>query len=175
MKKEDCFYLGKIVKKYSFKGEVMLKLDTDQPQLYTNLKSLFINFNNRLIPFFIQASSLHKSDLLRLKLEDISTEPAADELLRKEVFLPLSMLPKLEGKTFYYHEVFGFEIWDENYGKVGLIKGVNDQSSQPLFEIDNSGQEILIPIHDEFIKSVDREKKIITVNTPAGLIDLYLD
>ena len=175
MKKEDCFYLGKIVKKYSFKGEVLLKLDTDQPQLYTNLESLFINFNNRLIPFFIQASCLHKSDLLRLKLEDISTEPAADELLRKEVFLPLSMLPKLGGKTFYYHEVFGFEIWDENYGKVGLIKGVNDQSAQPLFEIDSSGQEILIPIHDEFIKSVDREKKIIKVNTPAGLIDLFLE
>ena len=118
---------------------------------------------------------MHKSDLLRLKLEDISTGPAADELLRKEVFLPLSMLPKLEGKTFYYHEVFGFEIWDENFGKVGLIKGVNDQSAQPLFEIDSSGQEILIPIHDEFIKSVDREKKIIKVNTPAGLIDLFLD
>ena len=83
--------------------------------------------------------------------------------------------PKLEGKTFYYHEVFGFEIWDENFGKVGLIKGVNDQSAQPLFEIDSSGQEILIPIHDEFIKSADREKKIIKVSTPAGLIELFLD
>ena len=121
------------MKKYSFKGEVLLKLDTDQPQLYVNLESLFINFNNRLIPYFIKASRLHKSDLLRLKLEDISTEPSADELIRKEVFLPLSMLPKLEGKTFYYHEVFGFEIWDENFGKVGLIKGVKYHSAQTLF------------------------------------------
>ena len=148
MLKEDCFFLGTIVGKYSFKGEVLVKLDTDQPQLYANIDALFINLNNRLIPFFIQASRLHKSDLLRLKFEDVNTESAADSLLKKEVYLPLSMLPKLEGKTFYYHEVFGFEIWDENYGKVGLIKGVNDQSAQPLFEIDNSGQEILIPIHD---------------------------
>ena len=78
MKKEDCFYLGKIVKKYSFKGEVLLKLDTDQPQVYANLNALFINLNNRLIPFFIQASRLHKSDLLRLKLEDVTTETDAN-------------------------------------------------------------------------------------------------
>ena len=175
MKKEDCFYLGKIIKKYSFKGEVLLKLDTDQPQLYANIDALFINLNNRLIPFFIQTSRLHKSDLLRLKFEDVSTESVADGLLKKEVYLPLSMLPKLEGKAFYYHEVFGFEIWDENYGKIGLIKGVNDQSAQALFEIDSSGHEILIPIHDEFIMNINRKKKIINVKTPPGLIKLYIE
>ena len=128
MKKEECFYLGKIVKKYSFKGELLAKLDTDQPQLYENIEALFLDINNRLIPYFVMTSRLHKSNLLRLKLEDVNTESDADELLRKEVYLPLDLLPKLDGKAFYYHEVIGFEIWEKSFGKVGILKEVNDQS-----------------------------------------------
>jgi 16S rRNA processing protein RimM len=174
MKKEECFYLGKIVKKYSFKGELLAKLDTDQPQLYENIEALFLDINNRLIPYFVMTSRLHKSNLLRFKLEDVNTESDADELLRKEVYLPLDLLPKLDGKAFYYHEVIGFEIWEKSFGKVGVLKGVNDQSAQALFEIERNGYEILIPIHDEFIINIDRDKKIITVKTPPGLIDLYI-
>ena len=128
MKKEECFYLGKIVKKYSFKGELLAKLDTDQPQLYENIEALFLDINNRLIPYFVMTSKLHKSNLLRLKLEDVNTESDADELLRKEVYLPLDLLPKLDGKAFYYHEVIGFEIWEKSFGKVGILKEVNDKS-----------------------------------------------
>ena len=175
MKKEKCFYLGKIVKKYSFKGEILAKLDTDQPQLYENIETLFLDINNRLIPYFVMASRLHKSNLLRLKLEDVNTESEADELLRKEVYLPLDLLPKLNGKAFYYHEVIGFEIWDKAHGKVGILKGVNDQSAQALFEIERHGLEILIPFHDEFIMNVNRNKKIINVKTPPGLIELYIE
>ena len=175
MKKEDCFYLGKIVKKYSFKGELLVNLDTDQPQLYTNIKSLFLDINNRLIPYFIKESQLHKSNLFRIKLEDINTESEAKELIRKKVYLPLNLLPKFVGNAFYYHEVLGFEIWDKDLGKVGILKGVNDQSSQALFEIERNGIEVLIPVHDEFIITIDRNKKIITVKTPPGLIDLYIE
>ena len=174
MKKEKCFYLGKIVKKYSFKGELLAKLDTDQPELYENIKALFLNINNRLIPYFVMASKLHKTNLLRLKLEDVNTESDAEELIKKEVYLPLDQLPKLKGKDFYYHEVQGFEIWEKSFGKLGFLKGVNDQSAQALFEIERDGHEILIPIHDEFIINIDRDKKIISVKTPPGLIDVYI-
>ena len=175
MKKEDCFYLGKIVKKYSFKGEILAKLDTDQPDIYENLDALFIEVSNSLIPYFVEKSQLHKSNLLRLKLEDVTSEGDADALLKKDLYLPLDLLPKLEGNAFYFHEIIGFQVIDENFGPVGQITGVNDSTTQALFEIDHHGKEVLIPINDNIINSLDRTAKTVLVKTPPGLIDLYLD
>ena len=174
MRKEDCFYLGKIVKKYSFKGEVLVKLDTDEPEIYQKMESIFIALGNNLVPFFIEESSLHKSNLLRLKLEDVTTEADADALMKCELYLPLEFLPKLTGNKFYFHEIIGFTMEDVNYGKVGIIKGVNDSTAQALFEVDKDGIEILIPMNDEFIEKIDRGHKKVIVKTPEGLIDLYL-
>jgi len=175
MQKEDCFYLGKIVKKYSFKGEILVKLDTDEPELYDNLDSVFMELRNNLIPFFIESSQLHKSELLRIKFEDVDTEQDADSIMKSDLYLPLEFLPKLEGNKFYFHEVIGFKVEDINYGTVGILKAVNDSTAQSLFEIDKDGIEILIPMNDEFIEKIDRENKTVFVKTPEGLIDLYLE
>jgi len=174
MQKEDCFYLGKIVKKYSFKGELLVKLDTDDPGIYTKMESVFIDKNKNLIPFFIERSSLHKSTLLRVKFEDIDSEEDANKLLKSELYLPLEFLPQLTGNKFYYHEIFGFEAEDLSFGLIGIIKGVNDNTNQAILEIDRNGSEILIPLIDDFIKSVDREQKKIILEVPEGLIDIYL-
>ena len=174
MQKEDCFYLGKIVKKYSYKGEVLAKLDTDQPELYEHLDAIFVQVRRSLIPFFVERSQLHKSDLLRIKFEDVDTEEAADQLIKSELYLPLELLPELEDDKFYFHEVIGFTITDKNFGDIGTIASINDQTAQALFVIDRDGIEILIPMNDEFIKEVNKKEKRITVDVPDGLIDLYL-
>ncbi len=175
MRKEACFYLGKIVKKHSFKGEVVAKLDTDEPELYKNLESVFVELNNNLVPFFIEKISLQKGNQLRLKFEDIESEVEADEIMGAALFLPLEFLPKLTGNKFYFHEVVNFEIEDVAFGKVGVITGINDTSSQALFEINANGTEVFIPLIDDFIVKVDRDRKKIIVKTPEGLIDLYLN
>lgn len=174
MRKEECFYLGKIVRKYSFKGEVLIKLDTDEPELYKELESVLVDYNNNLIPFFIQQSGLHKSTLLRVRFDDVDTEEKADELIGLEVYLPLSFLPELDDDQFYYHEIIGFTAEDVNFGKIGIVKGVNDSAAQALFEIERDGKQILIPVNDDFIKKVDKKNKVLLLDTPVGLIDLYL-
>lgn len=174
MQKEDCFYLGKIVKKYSFKGELLVKLDTDDPEIYTQMESVFVEKHKNLIPFFIERSSLHKSTLLRVKFEDVDGDEDADPLLKCHLYLPLEFLPKLEGDKFYYHEIIGYSVEDKNFGTVGIITGINDSTTQVLFEIDRNGKEILIPLIDDFIKNVDKENKVMQLEVPEGLIEIYL-
>jgi 16S rRNA processing protein RimM len=174
MRKEDCFYLGKIAKKFSFKGEVLIYLDTDEPELYENMESVFVEFNKNLVPFFIENSSLHKNDFLRVQFEDVDSEEEADSILNCDVYLPLSMLPKLEGNKFYFHEVIGFEIEDKRLGVFGKIVSINDSSAQPLFEVVNGTVEILVPMIDQFLVKIDRENKKVVMDLPEGLVEMYL-
>lgn len=174
MRKEDCFYLGKIAKKFSFKGEVLIYLDTDEPELYENMESVFVEFNKNLVPFFIENAALHKNDFLRVQFEDVDSEEEADKLIGCEIYLPLNMLPKLEGNQFYFHEVIGFEIEDKRVGVFGKIVSINDTTAQPLFEVVNGEVEILIPMIDQFLVEIDRKNKKVVMDLPEGLIEMYL-
>ena len=175
MNKDECFYLGKIVSKYSYKGEVLVKIDTDEPEIYENMESVFVLMKgNNLVPFFIDKCRLHKSNLLRIDFEEVKDEAAADRIMRHELYLPLSELPKLEGDKFYFHEIIGFAVQDMVHGNIGTISGVNDTTSQAIFEVEHQGKQLLIPMTDEILTKVDRDKKTIHVNTPDGLVELYL-
>ncbi len=175
MRVEDCFYIGTVVSKYSFKGEVLLKLDTDEPELYSSIDTLFLDQNNALVPYFVVKSSIHKPGLLRLKLEDVISEEDANLILRAKAYLPLSELPVLTGNKFYYHEVIGYSVEDNSLGNIGIISNVNEQTAQATLEVDVKGKKALIPIVDDIIVSVNREEKKLYVNTPPGLIDLYIE
>ena len=175
MKKEDCFYLGKIVRKYSYKGELVIKLDTDEPELYENLEYVFLDMKKNFVPYFIEESILQKGNQLRVRFEDVENEHDADRLLKTDVYLPLEFLPKLTGNQFYYHEIIGFELEDKEFGKVGEIVSVNEHTAQPLFVVMHKNTEVLIPMVDDFIKEIDRNNKKILVDTPKGLIDMYLE
>ncbi|MGB5499521.1 MAG: ribosome maturation factor RimM, partial [Maribacter sp.] len=146
MDKSSCFYLGKIVSKYSFKGEVLVKLDTDEPGIYENMESVFVSIGNNLVPFFIDKCRLHKSNLLRIDFEEVKTDNEADRIMGSNIFLPLSFLPKLTGTKFYFHEVIDFDVIDSIHGNIGTIKSINDSTSQALFEIEKGDKEVLIPI-----------------------------
>tara|TARA_Y100000996_G_C22494785_1_gene631822 strand:+ start:72 stop:596 length:525 start_codon:yes stop_codon:yes gene_type:complete len=174
MNENNYYYLGKVTRKFSFKGELIVFLDTDTPSHYYRLKKIFLKVDNSYIPYFISKISKYKNNSVRVKFEDVKNESEAMELINYEIFLPMEELPKLEGKKFYYHEVIGFMVIDINHGKIGEITYINDQTPQHLFVVKSSGKEILIPINDDFILDLDRINKIVNLKIPEGLLKIYM-
>ena len=174
MNKADCFHLGYVAKLHGFKGEVSLFLDVTNPDDYETLDAVFIEINGQLSPFFIESFKLKNKGFAAVKFEGVNSENDARILLRKNLFLPAQILPKLSGKNFYDHEVVGFTVVDESYGEVGKIESVIDLQVNPLLQIMNGTKEVLIPLVEGVVQNVDRKKKIMTVKAPAGLIELYL-
>lgn len=174
MEKDACYRLGHIASKYSFKGEVLFKLDTDDPEQYDEMESIFVEIDHELVPFFIVNARWHR-DFLRVQLEGVDSEHQAEQLIGKSLYRPLSELPKLEGDRFYFHEIIGFTVIDRVFGQVGELIAVNDAAAQELLVIRHeSGNEVLIPFVDELFEGVDRTNKTLSISAPDGLIGLYV-
>lgn len=174
MKQEDCYQLGSIVRLHGFKGEVSVLLDVTSPEEYKKLESVYVEVNKQLVPFFIEKIQLSNKNFARVKFEGIDSEEKAKTLLQRPLFLPLHILPKLTGTSFYDHEVIDFFVVDTKHGKLGRLIQIIDLSNNPLIQIDAEGIEVLIPLKKDTVTQLDREKKVMQVQTPEGLIDLYL-
>ena len=171
---EGYFLLGKIIRTHGYKGGLKAILDVDQPEEYRELDMLFIEVKDQLIPWMIENIHLERNKA-NLKLADLNDMESAEKLVGRFIYLPVELLPKLKGNKFYYHEVAGFRVHDEDHGDIGFIDRVIDLPNNPLFAITFNDKEILLPISDEIILKVDRKKKTIDVRAPQGLIEIYLE
>ncbi|MEJ2595681.1 MAG: ribosome maturation factor RimM [bacterium] len=169
----DYYFLGKIIRPHGFDGKVNAYLDTDDPGYYLDLDMVFLNMNNSPVPFFVEFINL-KGNKATLKFQDIDNLLAAESLTQKEMYLPLKSLPPLSENKFYYHEIEGFSVVDNHHGKLGVVKGVLEYPSQAVIQVMVNEKEVLIPINEKIIRSVDKKSREITIETPEGLLDIYL-
>ena len=174
MLKKDCYLLGTITKTRGFKGDLVFFLDVTNSFEYQNLESVFVELNGMLTPFFIQNIAIQNNNRAFVKLENVDSEEEALRLTNKSLYLPLISLPKLKGNQFYDHEIPGFDVNDSHHGAVGTVVQVVDLPNNPLLQIDFNGVEILVPLRSGTVTKVDRENKTLHIDSPPGLIELYL-
>lgn len=170
MNKADFFQLGKITKLHGYKGAVTLFLDADDPSRYKEVDGIFLEIQGQLIPYFLTRFDL-KGNKAVVEFEGVLTEEDATPLINKEAFLPLALLPPLSGKQFYFHEVMGFKLVDKQLGELGVVEDITDHPTNPLFITTYQDKETLLPMHDQFLVSVDRDKKEILLDLPEGILD----
>ena len=171
--KNEYYYLGHITKPFGIKGQLCCYFDTDEPEKYASLDAVFIDLDDEKLPYLIEDIQYRGANTFVIKFADVDEEEAKG-LVKAELYLPLSELPPLTGNKFYFHEVIGFKVIDEEKGDVGTCQDFIDISHHPIMQIDHDGVEVLIPAIDEIFQKVDRENKTIYIQAPEGLIDVYL-
>jgi len=174
MKNEECFQLGYIIKPHGIQGALTIYLDTDNPDYYKDLESVYVEYQQKLIPFFIDHIKL-SGEKANIKFQDVDGIENAGQYKGCLLYLPLNMLPPLDDDQFYYHEIVGYTVKDENHGDLGNVKTIYEANGNDLFAVEYKGKEVLVPIKDEFIIELDKKAKTILLNIPEGLLDIYLN
>jgi len=177
-KKEDCFFVGSFVKTHGVKGELVAKKSSDLLEKY-KLESVLVDIDGGLVPFFIAPNGLtprnHAS--VRILLEDMDNEAKATRFIGCEIYVPFKDAPDYfeDKEEIEASALIGFTYIDEERGVIGSIEDIQDYSGNIVLVLELNGQEVLIPFADENFIEIDEAEKSITMETPEGLIDLYLE
>tara|TARA_B100000963_G_scaffold358751_1_gene384176 strand:- start:14461 stop:14985 length:525 start_codon:yes stop_codon:yes gene_type:complete len=166
---DDFFYVGKVVSKFSYKGECLILYDTDSPTDFLMINFIYILENDSLIKYDINKCKLHKNKFFRIKIEDANSDMEIEKFINKKVFLPKKLLPKLSGNAFYYYEIIGFVLKNNDYKTIGKVLSVDDSLKQPIVTIKNKKNQFLIPLHRDIVIKMDRSKQELILNLAEGL------
>ncbi len=162
--------IGKLGKPHGIQGElrVMLSDESFEPFL-EEAKFVFV----KGLPYRITGTR-HAGGLL-LKLEGILDRTAAEII--KGASLELPTTPELDAILAGdpIQAWIGFMIHDVASGKkLGPIEEIIELPTQLTAAVVLNQKEVLIPLHEDLILSIDLENQIVTMDLPEGLIDLYL-
>lgn len=171
MKYIDYFLLGIAVRKFSFRGELLIKINDYSPDLFLKETILFFEIQGALITYNVLRVRPHKTDLLRISLEGIIDDKTVEPLINKEVYLDNKRLPKQSISQPYPIQLIGFNVIERDRS-IGVIHDYYDRRLQPLLEILSNGRKILIPLHEDLIIKLDEINREIHVNLPEGLLEL---
>lgn len=172
---EGHFYFASVSKTIGLKGELLLKNVSDECDFNQKIEFVFFSINKQLTPYLVEKVTLRKKGEALLKIQGIDRIEQTPDFLRKDIYLPDALKLKKEEGFIEFKDLIGFSVTDKNYGNIGIISQVLSYPQQEIFEINFNGKEILLPANEEFIEKINLKNKLVKVNAPAGLIDLYLE
>lgn len=169
---DQSFYIGYISKTRGLKGEVQLFFEfEDYAELVFDI--ILIEVNKKLVPYFVDNIKVQKNSTAYVTFEDIDHISKAEELVRHKVYLPNDKLPVRDPNDFRYSDLVGFLVIDETEGELGEITQVQDLPQQHVATVDMGDRELLFPLSEEMILGIDIQERVIEVDLPDGLVDLY--
>jgi 16S rRNA processing protein RimM len=172
MIKKETFNLGHFSKTRGLNGEIVAFFDVDYPEEYSELELMFVEIDNTLVPFFVDDITIKSNGFVNILLEDIINDEQAKELVGCKIYLPNEFLAELNDDQFYYHEIVGYTLIDDKSKAKAIINQVVEYPNNKLLEVTFQNEIILVPFNDDFIISIDKDKKELVMNIPEGILDL---
>jgi 16S rRNA processing protein RimM len=163
--------LGRITKINGYKGAVTVKLDKLFSENITQVESVFLEIEGKMVPFFISFSEYTGTGILKLGFEGYSSVERISEFIGCRVFLTDSIT--VDNQSDDLQRLAGYQVFIQNDKLLGSIKEVIPNPGQWLLNIKStSNRDILIPFHEHFIVAIDNENRILMMNIPEGLIEI---
>ena len=173
MSMENYVNIGSIVATFGVKGEMVLKHHLGSSADLTGIPALFIETSlGKFMPYFILSSKEKSDEEMLIGLEGVESPEKAKSLLRKKVWLKEADVKKT-ASTAAPISLLGFMIYDKKK-LLGKVLEVIEQPLQILLRIEIEAKEVLIPINESTLVSIDHKGEKIFVNLPEGLLDIYL-
>lgn len=172
---EEVIRIGKLLKPHGVKGEISMLCENDSFDRSDDCEYLICDMDGILVPFFIDSYRFKSDTSLLIKFDDVDTIEQAERMAGVNVYFPKEYIDEENIECLPEEFLSGYSISDIHLGYIGIIDHVDNSTMNTLLVIKNSGNEILIPFHEEFIKDVDEDEHRITMELPEGLVQLNSD
>ncbi len=105
-----------------------------------------------------------------IKLKGIDDRTAAESVTGRWIRIRRSQCRSLPAGSYYLFDLIGLKAVTEAGETVGTVREVLKAPGQDILVIDREGEDVLVPMVKEWIRSVDPPAGIVTVTTIEGLI-----
>lgn len=172
IKKEDVYKIGRLGKPHGVKGEVSFQFSDDIFDV-VDADYLLLEIDGILVPFFMEEYRFRSDEIALMKFEDIDNDDRARELTGCDVYFPRAHGEVAEARLTW-SEIVGYQVIDNaSHRPVGTIAHVDESTINTLFVLStDEGNELLVPAGADMIADVDKDKRVIIMDIPDGLLDL---
>ncbi len=159
--------IGQIVNTHGLRGDLKVMPWCDDPEIFDELAYVIIDGEE----FDIEKSRMQKNMVL-LKLAGIDDINDAEKYRNKILTVPREELGDLPEGTYYICDLLGCCVTTDQGRELGKIRDIIKTGSNDVYVVeDEGGKQVLIPVINEVVLSVDIEEKKIVIKPLKGLID----
>ena len=165
MQNDKTINIGKVIGLHGVKGWLKILSFSSPPENIFNYKSLIIS-NKYINQIFHIEDSRKQGKKILIKLDNIDDRTSAESLKESDIYIQRSDLPQLSEDTYYWEDLLGFNVFNQNNIKIGNVDSFIETGSNDVLIVKTpKNKNILIPfIMNKSIKVVNIESHYITVD-----------